>query len=159
MVRLLRGNQRMACFTPGHGQQAQLAQGLDNDGIRVGALQCLNGQRGQQELGRGPVGTLEEARLFHLHGARLDRRAPAFLKHRPASRVQYLGELAGFGEVRGLGQLTDGGIQLGQQGGELAIVIGRLAVVRVVRLRRHADSRSSLFVMTPRSDIEIKFFQ
>ncbi len=76
-----------------------------------------------------PSRSLENACRFHFHGAWLHRRAPAVLHHRPAGRVQYLRQLAGLGEVRRLGQLPDGVIQLAQHGGELAVIIGRLAVL------------------------------
>ena len=103
--RVLGRDRRVGAFAPGHGQQPQQAQGLDQHGVGVGAPERPGAEGGVEQLGLLPVGAGEHAGVVHRAGAFTDGGGPTGLEQDASCRVQHGADVRHLRESRRLGQL------------------------------------------------------
>ena len=139
----------MKVTAPGHGQQPQLAEGLDDHGIGILALQRVGCQRGEQYPGFGPVRTGENAGQFEPLGPFLDDPATFRLQQNPAGSIQYARKLAGPGEGPALFHGLDRVIQPLHQLVEIHSwrCAARLVIVQTIILRAWHQTRLLLMLL------------
>ncbi len=134
---------------PGHGKQPQFAEGLDDDGVGILALQRMGCQRGEKDTGFGPVGSGENARQLETLSALFDDLAATRLQQDPAGNIQHTWELAGPGKGPALFHGLDSVIQPLNQLVEIHSwrCAARLAIVQTIILRAWHQTRLLLMLL------------